>query len=77
MFGLPSIPKLVVLAAVILIVWYGFKLLSRAGSGSSARGSVDKTGNDGSIETTTCRVCGAYVPETGTTSCGRDDCPYA
>ena len=29
MFGLPSIQKLIVLAAVIAAVWYGFKFLGR------------------------------------------------
>jgi len=29
MFGLPSIQKLIVLAAVVAVVWYGFKFLGR------------------------------------------------
>jgi hypothetical protein len=29
MFGLPSLQKLIVLAAVVAIVWYGFKFLGR------------------------------------------------
>lgn len=29
MFGLPSIQKLIVLAAVVAAVWYGFKFLGR------------------------------------------------
>ncbi len=29
MFGLPSLQKLLVLAAVIALVWYGFKFLGR------------------------------------------------
>lgn len=76
MFGLPSPTKLLVLVAVVAIVWYGFKLVSRL---DAARKSAAKKGDgsgSGGVETVSCAVCGAYVATDGATSCGRVDCPY-
>jgi hypothetical protein len=90
MFGL-SLGKLLVLVAVIVIVWQGFKLYARKQRvqegerrpgertlGERLRKSMrEKTGRtDPSVEDTEkCPVCGAYVP-VGGSDCGRKDCPY-
>ena len=70
-----SLPKLIVLAAIIAAVWYGFKIFARGRT--VAAGSQKKTGQakaDGSLEMKPCEVCGDYVAA-GASSCGRDDCP--
>ena len=90
MFGL-SLGKILVLVAVIVIVWQGFKIYSRMQRiqdgerrtgertmGERLRKSMrEKTGRtDDSVEDTEkCPVCGAYVP-VGGANCGRKDCPY-
>ena len=86
MFAL-SFSKLVVLIGIIVAVVYGSKLLSRfqelreaearrrredartsAGGGPGTARQIE--------ETVKCRVCGAYVPAQGATSCGQPGCPY-
>lgn len=86
MFAL-SFSKLVVLVGIIVAVVYGSKLLSRfqelreaearrrredarptAGAGPGPARQIE--------ETVKCRVCGAYVPAQGATSCGQPGCPY-
>jgi hypothetical protein len=43
MFGLPSIQKLIVLAAVIAAVWYGFKFLGRLQETRKAEAKLRET----------------------------------
>lgn len=80
MFSIPSFSKLLVLAIIVAAVWFGFRLIGRLdkarkeaarqpqGVKAKARPSVE--------ETVRCRVCDAFVPARGATSCGRADCPY-
>jgi uncharacterized protein len=92
MFGLPSFhpsfQKLLVLALVVAIVWYGFKFLGRLKQTREAEArqrdlhSADDK-NPASVggsldveETVQCRTCGAYVPAHGATNCGKAGCPY-
>jgi len=42
MFGLPSIQKLIVLAAVVAAVWYGFKFLGRLQEARKAEAKLRK-----------------------------------
>ena len=85
MFGLPSLQKLLVLAAIVALVWFGFKLigrLDRQRKDAAAVGRRDRRGGRadarrGSVEDMVkCRVCGAYVPARGASTCERTDCPY-
>ena len=87
MFGLPSIQKLIVLAAVVAAVWYGFKFLGRlqqtrkaeaklreGKGGEPARKSEAPKKDDagGQVEDLVqCPSCGAYVRAGSTCSCGR------
>lgn len=86
MFGL-SLAKLIVLAGIVLAVWYGFKFLNRiqavreaearrrATDGRGARRMAREDGRE--IEDMVkCRVCGAYVPARGTAACAQAGCPY-
>ncbi len=78
MFGF-SVQKLVVLAAIIAAVWYGFKFVGRL---DRARRAALKSAREGSAEvadveeTERCAACGTFVPLRGAGACGRDDCPY-
>ena len=91
MFGLPSFQKLIVLAIVIAVVWYGFKFLGRLKETREKEArerdlrSPDPksgTGNDGANppldveETVRCSHCGAFVPARGASNCGQRGCPY-
>ncbi len=75
MFGF-SLPKLLVLAAIIAAVWYGFKWISRyqqvqQSKGGKAGGRINAT-----AEMTACPKCGTYVVADVARSCEREDCPY-
>ena len=86
MFGF-SIQKLVVLAAVIAAVWYGFKFvgrLERARKDAAKRGTTASSGGGASSksaaprdaeEMVSCPVCGDYVAARGASACDRTDCP--
>lgn len=73
MFGF-SLPKLLVLAAIIAAVWYGFKFLGRLEAKRKAELKSAKKGG-GAQNMVLCPVCETYVAA-GAASCGRDDCPY-
>lgn len=87
MFGF-SLGKLLVLAAVIGAVWYGFKYVSRLQyqreRRAEKREELDRrrvSAERGQPETPAedmaqCPTCKAYVPQKGATNCGRPDCPY-
>lgn len=91
MFGLPSFTKLLVLAAVLAAVWYGFKFVGRLDKQRREEGRLDKKApksagaaaarqpakaEANSEDMTQCKVCGAYVAGKGASNCGRADCPY-
>lgn len=87
MFSLPSLSKLLILIAVIVAVWQGFKILSRMQRArqaeaearlrqAQAQARAAQQRRAGAVEETRqCRVCGAYVAK-GTGGCGRPDCPF-
>lgn len=83
MFGLPSLSKLLVLVAVVLAVWYGYKLLTRLEDARKAKGGQDKAKGGpeakseiGSMETVKCSVCGIFLASDAPSNCGREGCPY-
>jgi hypothetical protein len=86
-----SLQKLMVLAAVVAAVWYGFKWIGRLQAARDAEAGVTKRkswwpgaarGSAKASEQATpedmapCRVCGTYVSARGARNCGRADCPY-
>ncbi len=80
MFGLPSPSKLVVLVAVVLAVWYGFKWINQLDK-SRKDGAPRRTRKGGSagddvkgIETQTCPTCGTYFPASVGSYCGGSRC---
>lgn len=83
MFGF-GLTKLLVLAAIIAAVWYGFKFVGRLGEvrrrgADRERPQRRPAGDDSAAEiedTVQCPVCGAYVVARSANPCERPDCPY-
>ncbi|MFT5439153.1 MAG: hypothetical protein ACI9MJ_001014 [Alphaproteobacteria bacterium] len=76
-----SIGKLLVLAAIIAIVWYGFKIVGRRNQISAekaARKSIDDRERErqDAQDMDKCAKCGTFVPAIAAKHCGRADCPY-
>ncbi len=91
MFGF-SLQKILVLAAVVGAVWYGFKLITRLqeardlkvraqgdGAGRAGAGRPAKGSGEAAFQhedLVQCPVCATYVAARGAGSCDRLDCPY-
>jgi hypothetical protein len=75
MFGF-SLAKLLVLAAIIAAVWYGFKIIGRRNQSPKVPRDEPKAGRIAAEDTVECARCGTYVVPAGAVSCGRADCPY-
>ena len=83
MFGF-SIQKLLFTVAIVLIVWYGFKIIGRLDKKRKAqikahrrqRGSSSRVAQPTTEDMVACVVCGTFVTSRGIKSCGREDCPY-
>ena len=76
MFGF-SITKLLVLAAIVATVWYGFKIIGRIGAGKGAADEKVTKKDASAQDMKKCPVCDAYVSAAAPANCGRDDCPYS
>ena len=75
MFGFQ---KLLVLAAIIAAVWYGFKLIGRLDRARKARleSEGESASPAGAEDMERCAACDVFVAARNAASCGRDDCPY-
>ena len=73
-----SLPKLIVLALIIAAIWYGFKFFNRAQSTSKSEVPGDDTDSviPDAVDMVKCETCGDFVAAKGTTSCGKEGCPY-
>jgi hypothetical protein len=83
MFGL-SFSKLVLLAIIIAVVWYGYRYMQRIEAvrrwlreelqrrQSAARPSQPVEAED----LVKCATCGDYVPSRNASACGRPECPW-
>ena len=76
MFGF-SLTKLLVLAALIAAVWYGFRWVQRLQQvqQSAERDKVERGADPSSEDLVACSQCGVFVPARGGRSCDRADCP--
>ncbi len=88
MFGF-SLTKILFTAAIIIIVWQGYKWLGRMqtrrdaiaretgrGRGRGGRAAAASPSSAEVEEMVECTICGAFVPARGAVSCGRGECPY-
>lgn len=90
MFGL-SFTKLLLLAILIMIVWYGFKYAARIEAVKQAlraealrRRQAGGVGRRGEMRSTArpvedlvkCQRCGAFVSSQGAANCGKPQCPW-
>jgi hypothetical protein len=85
MLGL-SLGKLLVLAIIVLVVWYGFKYVHRVEAVRRAvlremdarrgRARPARSATLAAEDLVKCEACGAYVAARGTTPCSRADCPW-
>ena len=73
MFGF-SLTKLLVLAAIVAAVWYGFKWVTRM---QRLREQAKEEPKVAAEDTVRCPKCDAYVVAKGAADCGRPGCPYA
>ena len=72
---IPSLPKLIALAAVLWAVWTGFRMLERRKADrkdSPPDTPEDRTGN-GALDLEECKICRAWVAGD---ACEREACPY-
>ena len=78
MFGL-SLSKILLTAAVIFAVWYGFKMLGRLTGPSKSTGKArDQSSESPTVEDLQkCEVCGTYVAPNSAAACDRADCPHS
>ena len=76
MFGF-SLTKLLVLAALIAAVWYGFRWVQRLQQVQQAaeKDKVERGADPSSEDLVACSRCGVFVPARGGRSCDRADCP--
>lgn len=79
MFGF-SLTKIVVLAAIVAAVWYGFKFVGRLEKRgkedlAAARKPEPVDAKDVG-EMSKCPKCDAFVAANGAMNCGRSNCPY-
>jgi len=75
-----SFTKLVVLIAIVVAIWYGFKFIGRLDkrrreqlAEAKRTAAADPPSGGDMVK---CRVCGAYVLARGALDCGRPTCPY-
>jgi len=73
-----SLPKLLVLALIIAVVWYGFKWIGKVDRDRKAavKARRDEPVSRDAEDMVKCEVCGTFVPVRGASGCGRADCPY-
>ncbi len=71
------VQKFLVLAAVVAIAWYGFKLFGRLDQQRKQKIARDEEADrKGIADTVQCSVCDAYVAEGAKNNCGKPNCPY-
>lgn len=76
-----SIGKLLVLAAIVAVVWYGFKYVgrrNRIAAEDAARRTTEARVREleQAEDMDKCAVCGTFVPVSAARHCGREDCPW-
>ena len=70
---IPSLPKLIGLAAVIWLVWMAFRMFEARQARGSKPDNDDPTVDPTSVDLIECDICGAWVAGD---RCERNNCPY-
>jgi len=70
------ITKILLLAAVVAAVWFGFKYITRVEQVRREKVARERDARDGIAETVQCPVCKTYVAAGGAAACGKSRCPY-
>ena len=71
------IQKLFMLAAVVAIAWYGFKIYERFEAQRKKKvAEDDSAGRERIADTVQCPVCKAFIVEDIKSDCGKSGCPY-
>ncbi len=71
------IQKIIILAAIVAAVWYGFKFVSRLDQQRKQKVAQEKRDAvDGISDTVQCSVCRIYIATELTDDCGKPGCPY-
>ncbi len=72
-----SLPKILVLIAILALVWYGFKLFGRGREAEKSikKGDISGGNEKQNVDLEECPICEAYV-DTGASSCGKKGCPF-
>lgn len=73
--------KWLVLAAIVLVVWFGWRHFQRVAALGRRRDPAAPAPRPDRPaarveETVRCEVCGAFVPAREPGRCGRPDCPF-
>ena len=71
--------KLIVLIAIVVAVWYGFKFVTRLDKQRKARLKAAREADSEQEQVgqmVKCAVCDTYVAQGAASNCGREDCPY-
>lgn len=79
-----SLGKLLVLAIILAVVWYGWKYAQRVEAVRRAlkeeierrRAAMSPAPPRPAEDLVKCSVCGTYVPSRGARACGRAGCPW-
>ncbi|HIA81119.1 MAG TPA: hypothetical protein EYO02_03255 [Rhodospirillales bacterium] len=71
-----SLPKILVLAAIVALIWYGFKIFGRGREleKSIKKGDISGGNEKQNVDLEECPICEAYV-DAGASSCGKNGCP--
>lgn len=75
MFGF-SLPKLMVLAAIVAAIWYVYRLIERRTGGKRKGGSRGGGDAPQAVDMNKCTVCGDYVSAETPNACDRAGCPF-
>jgi len=76
MFGF-GFSKLLLLAIIVGVIWYGFKFVGRVDQQRKRKAAEERKKSSQSIgEMEKCRICGTYVVAGKAENCGRQGCPY-
>ena len=70
--------KILVLAVIIAVVWYGFKFVGRLQA--KRQEELKNAGREGNSkdagDMVKCPQCAAFVVAGGTAKCSKSECPY-